>query len=168
MAGQPIVFDKFKKIDTLIFDVDGVWTDGSLLVTEEGHLLRTMNSKDGYAGRRAVLAGYKMIIISGGHSKGVEDRLSKLGMTEVHISIRNKIELFEEMVARGLVNPKTTLYVGDDLPDCKVLKAVELSCCPKDAVPELLEECDYISPYGGGRGCVRDIIERVMRSQGKW
>ena len=109
-----------------------------------------------------------MIIISGGHSKGVEDRLSTLGMTEVHIGVSNKINLFDEMVADGRVNPDTSLYVGDDLPDCQILQAVALSCCPCDAVTELLEECDYISPYGGGKGCVRDIIERVMRSQGKW
>ncbi|WP_235296032.1 KdsC family phosphatase [Portibacter marinus] len=168
MARQSIVFDKFSKIETLIFDVDGVWTDGSLQVTESGELLRTMNSKDGYAGRRAVLAGYNMIIISGGHSKGVEDRLTKLGMKEVHISIRDKMQLFSEMVESGKLDPETTLYMGDDLPDCKVLKAVYLSCCPKDAVPEIIDTCEYVSPYEGGRGCVRDVIERVMRSQNKW
>ncbi len=92
----------------------------------------------------------------------------KLGMEEVHISIRNKIDLFNEMVSDGRINPKTCLYVGDDLPDCTVLKAVYLSCCPADAAPELLAECEYISPYNGGKGCVRDIIERVMRSQNKW
>jgi 3-deoxy-D-manno-octulosonate 8-phosphate phosphatase (KDO 8-P phosphatase) len=168
MEGQPVIFDKFSKIDTLIFDVDGVWTDGSVLVTEKGELLRTMNSKDGYAGRRAVLAGYKMIIISGGHSLGVKDRFEKLGMQEVHISVRDKIDLFNEMVQEGRVNPETSLYIADDLPDCKVLKAVYLSCCPADAAPELLAECEYVSPYNGGKGCVRDVIEKVMRSQNKW
>lgn len=168
MERQPVVFEKFARINTLIFDVDGVWTDGSLLVTEKGELLRTMDSKDGYAGRRAVLAGYKMIIISGGHSLGVKDRLEKLGMQEVHIGVRNKIDLFNEMVAEGRIDPTTCLFIGDDLPDCKVMKAVSLSCCPADAVPEILAESDYVSPYRGGKGCVRDVIEKVMRSQNKW
>lgn len=168
MERQPVVFDKFAKIDTLIFDVDGVWTDSSLLVTEKGELLRTMNTRDGYAGRRAVLAGYKVYIITGGNSVGVKDRLEKLGVTAVYLSARNKMDIFNDLVAKKEVNPETSLYVGDDLPDCKVLKAVCLSCCPADAATEILEECDYISPYDGGKGCVRDIVERVMRSQGKW
>ncbi|GLR15495.1 KdsC family phosphatase [Portibacter lacus] len=168
MERQPVVFDKFKSIDTLIFDVDGVWTNGDLLITEDGGLLRTMNTKDGYAGVKAVKAGYQLIVISGGTSKGVEDRLRKLGMSEVHIGVQDKMALFNDMVAAGKINPGTSLFVGDDLPDFDVLKAVYLSCCPADAVPELLDECEYISPYEGGKGCVRDIIERVMRSQDKW
>ena len=168
MEGQPVVFDKFSKIDTLIFDVDGVWTYSSLLVTEKGELLRTMNTRDGYGGRRAVLAGYKIYIITGGNSLGVKYRLEKLGFAGVFLGVRNKIDLFNELVEKGEIVPETSLYVGDDLPDCEVLKAVFLSCCPADAAPEILAECEYISPYEGGRGCVRDIIERVMRSQDKW
>jgi len=168
MEGQPVVFDKFAKINTMIFDVDGVWTDGSLLVSEKGDLLRTMNTRDGYAGRRAVLAGYKVYIITGGNSLGVKDRLEKLGVSGVFLNARNKIDIFNDLVAKGEVDPSRSLYVGDDLPDCEVLKAVYLSCCPSDAASELLAECEYISPYEGGRGCVRDIIEKVMRSQEKW
>lgn len=161
-------YDKFEKIETLIFDVDGVWTSGDLLVTEDGELLRTMNAKDGYAAKIAVDAGYNVIIISGGLSEGVRKRLTRLGISEVHIGVRDKIKLFDSLVSQQKIDPSTSLYVGDDIPDRDVMQRVLLPCAPNDAVHEILEISEYISPLNGGKGCVRDIIERVMRSQGKW
>lgn len=163
-----IVFDRFKSIKTFIFDIDGVWTNGELLVTETGELLRTMNAKDGLAGSRAIRSGYQFVIITGGVSKGVEDRLRNLGVAEVYIGIRDKTKLFDQLVAEKKLDPTTALYMGDDLPDIGVLKAVHLATCPKDAVQEVLDICHYISPFEGGKGCVRDVIERVMRIQAKW
>ena len=163
-----MVFDRFQDIDTFIFDIDGVWTNGDLLITETGELLRTMNAKDGYAANKAIRHGYKIVVITGGISKGVKNRLENLGASEIHIGIKDKTTLFKELVKDNKVNPETSLYMGDDLPDIGVLKLVHLSTCPKDAVHEVLETCEYISPYAGGKGCVRDVIERVMRIQNKW
>ncbi len=161
-------YEKFCHIDTLIFDVDGVWTNGELHITEAGELLRTMNAKDGFAGNKAMRSGYKLIFITGGISVGVEDRLTKLGASEVHIGIRDKSKLFDELVSQGKIDPKKSLYMGDDVPDIGPMKKVLLSTCPNDAVIDVLEVSDYISPYKGGQGCVRDVIERVLRSQDKW
>ncbi len=162
------VYSYFSVIDTLIFDIDGVWTNGDLLVCENGDLLRVMNSKDGYAGYRAMTAGYKIVVITGGISKGVSDRLEKLGVTEIHTGIKNKLELFQKLVAEGRINPETSLFMGDDVPDKEVMESVHLACCPKDAVPEVKQISQYISPFKGGKGCVRDVIEKMMRVQDKW
>lgn len=159
---------QFNKIDTFIFDVDGVLTNGMLLVMPDGEFLRTMNIKDGYAMQLAIKKGYRIAVISGGHSKGVPTRLQKLGLTEVHMGVVNKIEILDSFIQRYNVAPETILCMGDDIPDTEMMQRCGLPACPKDAVREIRELSTYISEYGGGEGCVRDVIEQVMKVQGTW
>ncbi|PHR74643.1 MAG: 3-deoxy-D-manno-octulosonate 8-phosphate phosphatase [Lutibacter sp.] len=156
------------QISTFIFDVDGVLTDGIVTVFENGELVRQMNIKDGYALKTAVDAGFKVCIISGGSNEGVRSRLSKLGLTDIYLGAHNKIEQYEEILNKYNLNAENVLYMGDDIPDYPVMKLVGLSCCPKDAAPEIQEISKYISQKKGGKGCVRDVIEQVLKVQGKW
>jgi len=156
------------QISTFIFDVDGVLTDGMVNITENGELLRTMNTKDGYALKCAVDAGYLICIISGGINKGVQDRLEGLGITAIYLGAQHKLEQFYRFIDMNNLLPENILYMGDDIPDYPVMQKVGLACCPKDAVPEILDISAYISQKKGGKGCVRDVIEQVMKVQGKW
>ncbi|MCB0654336.1 MAG: HAD-IIIA family hydrolase [Saprospiraceae bacterium] len=162
------LLEAFKDIDTFIFDVDGVLTDSNFLITETGELLRTMNVRDGYAMKRALDEGYRICIITGGNSKGVTIRLKALGIEEVHSGIKNKISTYNQIVERLELEEGGILYMGDDLPDYEVMRRVGLPACPVDAVEEIREIANYISPFKGGMGCVRDVIEKVLRLQGKW
>lgn len=156
------------QITTFIFDVDGVLTDGTVYVFENGELVRQMNIKDGYALKTAVDAGFKVCIISGGSNEGVRSRLSGLGIKDIYLGAHNKIEQYNEILSKYNLNPKNVLYMGDDIPDYPVMKLVGLSCCPKDAVPEIQQISNYISQKNGGKGCVRDVIEQVLKVQEKW
>jgi len=158
----------FKDINTFIFDVDGVLTDGSILAMNSGELVRTMNIKDGYALQLAVKKGFKIIILTGGSSKGVGSRLEGLGVTEIYAKISKKIDKFNELVGEGAIDPEKTLFMGDDMPDYNVMKQVVCPCSPRDACNEIKEISMYISDKDGGKGCVRDIIEKVLKAQGKW
>ena len=158
----------FAPITTFVFDIDGVLTDGSLLLMEDGHILRSMNIKDGYALQLAVKKGYKVWVISGGRSEAARMRLNKLGVDEVHIGIENKKEFLQEMAAALNVSPGQILCMGDDIPDYGAMQLCGLPCCPADAVPEIKQVSKYISPYGGGKGCVRDVIEKVLKLNGHW
>lgn len=160
--------EAFSNINTFIFDVDGVLTDGNLIILENGELLRTMNVKDGLALRKAIEANYKIAIITGGKSEGVVSRLKGLGIFDIYAGIDNKIDAFREFVLTYDINAEQILYMGDDLPDLEVMTKVGLPTCPLDAAPEVQKISNYISPLKGGQGCVRDVIERVMRVQGKW
>lgn len=160
--------EKFRDVHTFIFDVDGVFTNNDILITESGELLRKMNIRDGYAVKKAVQAGYRICIISGGKSEGVRKRLEGLGVTDIYLGKSEKLETFEEYVLRHDLNLHGVLYMGDDFPDRPVMRKVGLPTCPNDAIPEILEFVDYISPFNGGEGCVRDVIEKVMKLQGKW
>ena len=156
------------KIDTFIFDVDGVLTDGSLTVTTDGEMLRTMNVKDGYALKAALDSGYKIAIISGGTNEGVKVRLKALGVEFIYLGAQDKIKQLNSFVNSCNVNINNVLYMGDDIPDIPVLKVVGLSCCPQDAVNEVKEVSTYVSNKNGGKGAVRDVIEQVMKIHGKW
>jgi len=156
------------KIDTFIFDVDGVLTDGSLAVTTDGEMLRTMNVKDGYALKAALDSGYKIAIISGGTNEGVRTRLKALGVKFIYLGAHDKIKQLNSFVNSSGVNMNNILYMGDDIPDIPVLKVVGLSCCPQDAVNEVKEVSTYVSNKNGGKGAVRDVIEQVMKIHGKW
>lgn len=158
----------FNGINTFIFDVDGVLTNSELIITEKGELLRKMNTRDGYAIRHALDAGYRVAIITGGKSKGVVDRLKGLGISDVYAGIDNKVEAFEDFLAIHQIDAETILYMGDDLPDYEVMKKVGLPTCPADAAPEIARISSYISDKKGGEGCARDVIERVLRLHGKW
>ncbi|UKJ09334.1 KdsC family phosphatase [Solitalea lacus] len=159
---------KLQEITTFIFDVDGVLTDGSVLVTEDGHHLRSFNIKDGYALQLAVKKGYNVAIISGGTSEGIRKRLENLGIKDVFLGTGKKIDVFESLLAKKNISKEQVLYVGDDIPDYLVMKMVGIAACPNDAVMEIQQIAQYISPYDGGKGCARDVIEKVMKVQGKW
>lgn len=162
------VLELFKPIRTFVLDVDGVLTDGSLLATEEGHLLRKMNIKDGFAMQMAVKKGYKIWVISGARSEGVRARLNKLGITDVHIGIETKKELLLEIAEESRTTFESILYMGDDIPDYAAMQLCGLPCCPNDAVAEIRNVARYISPLKGGDGCVRDVIEKVLKLNGHW
>lgn len=155
-------------ITTLVFDVDGVLTDGSVQVTTNGELYRTMNVKDGYALKTAVDRGYNVLVISGGSNEGVRKRLAALGIKDIHLGTHKKTAVLQEYMATHNLAKKEVLYVGDDLPDFEVMQHVGLPCCPQDAVEEIKEISVYVSHKNGGSGCVRDIIKQVLKVQGNW
>ena len=155
-------------IKTFIFDVDGVLTDGKILITNEGELLRSFDTKDGYAMKCALVQGYKIVVISGGRNQGVEERFKELGVFDIYMGIHYKLDAFQDLLDNYDLNPETILYVGDDVPDIPVMEKVGLGCCPADAVSDVKNMADYVSHKNGGEGCVREIIEQVLRVQGKW
>ncbi len=157
-----------KHITTFLFDVDGVLTDGTIALTTSGEMLRTMHTKDGFAMKTALLAGYKICVISGGSNEGVRLRLKGLGVTDVYLGSHDKIEQFKEYLDSNSIKAENVLYMGDDIPDYPVMKLVGLPTCPQDAVPEIKAISKYISHRNGGQGCVRDVIEQVLKVQGKW
>lgn len=159
---------KFKHINTFVFDVDGVLTDGNLLVLPGGVMARTMNIKDGYALQLAVKKGYHVLVISGGNSPEVKDRLEKLGVTHVWMQVSDKPAVLKEYMQQHQLAAETVLYMGDDIPDLQVIQLAGLPCCPADAVQEIKEKSVYISHLTGGTGCVRDVIEKVMKLRGDW
>lgn len=157
-----------KHINTFIFDVDGVLTDGTIMVTTEGEMYRTMNIKDGYGLKDAVEKGYNVCIISGGNNEGVRVRLQNLGIKDVFLGTHDKTQILEDYLKEKNVDRKNTLYMGDDLPDYEIMQEVGLPTCPQDAVPEIKAISKYISHKKGGKGCVRDVLEQVMKVQGNW
>ncbi|SDW74832.1 3-deoxy-D-manno-octulosonate 8-phosphate phosphatase (KDO 8-P phosphatase) [Lutibacter oricola] len=156
------------EITTFMFDVDGVLTNGMVHVSSTGELTRLMHTKDGYALKTAVMAGFNVCIISGGNNEGVRTRLEALGIKDIYLGAHAKIELFNEYITKKNIKPEEILYMGDDIPDYPVMKLVGLATCPKDAVAEIQEISDYISQKKGGLGCARDVIEQVLKVQGKW
>ncbi len=156
------------EISTFIFDVDGVLTDGTVTVFPNGELIRTMNIKDGYALKVAVDMGFRVCIISGGTNPAVKSRLQGLGITDIFLGAHNKIEQFNEYTELYEIDPGEVLYMGDDIPDLPVMKLCGLATCPKDAVQEIRNISSYVSQKNGGKGCVRDVIEQVLKVQDKW
>lgn len=157
-----------KDITTFVFDVDGVFTDGTVLVTTEGELLRKMSVKDGFALKTAILKGYNVCIITGGTNEGVKLRLKGLGVTVFYMGVHNKGEPLDEYMDVYDISPKNILYMGDDLPDISPMKMIALPTCPQNAVQEVKAVCKYISHKNGGDGCVRDVIEQVLKVRGDW
>mgnify|MGYP001043073188 CR=1 FL=1 len=156
------------KINTFIFDVDGVLTNGTLTIMPDGELVRHMNVKDGYAMKNALNKGFRVCIISGGTNEGVRNRLQALGIDDVFLGAHDKIKQYSELVKKYNLKPENVLYMGDDVPDYPVMKLVGLPACPNDAVREIQQVSKYISDKKGGEGCVRDVIEQVLRVQNKW
>lgn len=155
-------------ITTFVFDVDGVLTNGSILVSTEGDLLRSMNIKDGYALKKAVKLGYTVCIISGGKNEGVRKRLRGLGITDIHLGVENKVDCLDEFFDVYNIKPENVAYMGDDIPDTHPMKLIGLPTCPQDAVSEVKAISKYISHKKGGEGCARDLIEQVLKVQEKW
>lgn len=162
------VLELFKKITTFIFDIDGVLTDGTVLVLENGLQARRMSIKDGFALQMAVKNGYDVVIVSGGNSLPVADRLQKLGIKNITMSVLDKKAFVEEYITTNKLNKEQVLYMGDDLPDIPAMSVVGLPCCPADAVHEVRDAATYISPINGGNACVRDVIEKVLKLNDHW
>ena len=155
-------------ITTFIFDIDGVLTDSSVHVSQNGEMLRVMNIRDGFAMKAAIESGYNVCIISGGSNEGVRIRLQNLGITDIYLGSSDKVKTFREYTDLYNINPEHVLYMGDDIPDYHVMKLVGLPTCPQDSVSEIKAISKYISHKNGGKGAVRDVIEQVMKVQGKW
>ncbi len=162
------VLEKFKSIKTFVFDVDGVLTDGTLLILNDGQMARQMNIKDGYALQLAIKKGYRVVIISGGTSDAIKERLQKLGVTDCFLKTDNKKEKLVEYVADHALSWDEILFMGDDIPDYIPMQLTGLPCCPADAVTEIKQIAHYISPIEGGKGCARDVIEKVLKLNGHW
>ncbi len=160
--------DKLADIRHFIFDVDGVLTNGLLHVQENGELLRQMHTRDGYALKTALDCKFPITIITGGNSQGVIKRLNGLGITQIYASVKHKLSILEDLVHSQNLDLSTVAYMGDDLPDYECMRAVHLAACPADAVMEIKTVSQYISPCKGGEGCVRDLIEKVLKAQNKW
>ncbi len=167
-SGREGIFSLLKNITTFVFDVDGVLTDGNLIILPNGVMARRMNIKDGYALQLAIKKNYRIIIISGGNSEEVKERLHLLGVKDVFMRISDKKKCLEDYMTANGINREEVLFMGDDIPDYQVMQSVSLACCPSDAAHEIKDICQYISPKKGGEGCARDVIEKVMALHNKW
>lgn len=161
---------KLHKIRAFAFDVDGVFTDGQVLATDTGDLLRSHNAKDGFAVRVAVTKNYPVAIITGGSSESIALRFMQIGIKREDIYLKSifKMPDFEDFLTRHNLKPEEVLFMGDDIPDIDILKYCGVPTCPSDAVNEVKDVSEYISILGGGKGCVRDVIEQTLKVQGKW
>lgn len=157
-----------KNITTFVFDVDGVFTNTQVLVTNEGELLRSVNMKDGFVLKTAIDNGYNVCIITGGNNQGIKKRFEGLGVSDIFMLRHQKLETFLQYQQSKGLKTEEILYMGDDLPDIPPMKHSGLATCPQDAVPEVKAISDYISHVNGGEGCVRDVITQVLKARGDW
>jgi 3-deoxy-D-manno-octulosonate 8-phosphate phosphatase (KDO 8-P phosphatase) len=162
------LFDQLKTITTFVFDVDGVLTDGGVFVTDTGERFRQFNIKDGYALQLAVKCGYNVCAISGASAEASRIRLNDLGIKNVYLGCKDKVTTFNQYLVDNSIDTQTVVYMGDDIPDLKVMQLAGVPVCPADAVEEIKAISTYISPVAGGKGCARDVIEKVLKIQGKW
>ena len=162
------LLQQLSRTSCFIFDMDGVLTDGTLLVLPEGVMARKMNIKDGYALQLAVKKGYSVMVISGGDSPEAKERLLKLGVDQVWMGVKDKLTLLKTLLDQQQIPLSTVLYMGDDIPDLSVMQAVGFACCPADAANDIRLISNYISPFKGGEGCVRDVLEQVLKLRGDW
>jgi len=160
-------FKKLKQIRALTLDVDGVLTDGGLYIQDSG-MSRKMNIKDGFAIKEFLNFGYPIFIISGSGSDSINKRLTGLGIQEVHLFQNNKLACFNDLCSKYKLNADQVAFMGDDIPDLELMKRVGFKSCPSDACKEIRQIADYISLYKGGEGCVREIIEFILKLQGAW
>lgn len=157
-----------RKIELLAFDVDGVLSSSTIHVGEDGQPVRTANVKDGYAINLALRMGLPIAIITGGNSEAVRRRFELLGCRDIYLASSVKTEVYEQLLQKYGIKDENVLYMGDDIPDYEVMLRCGCPCCPKDAAPEIQGISLYISHYTGGMGCGRDVIEQVLKAQGKW
>jgi len=155
-------------VKAFIFDVDGVLSSDISPLNDVGEPMRTASVKDGYAIRNALLAGYPVAIISGAKNENIRKRYHKLGIEHIFLGATDKLEYLKEFLHKTNINPENILYMGDDLPDYLVMTKVGVATCPFDAVTEIKLVSKYISDRKGGEGCVRDVVEQVLRAQGNW
>ena len=162
------ILEQFKQITTFVFDVDGVLTDGTLFVFGDGQFVRRMHIKDGFALQLAVKKGYRVVVISGGTSDAVTDRLHRLGIKDVFMQVTDKKNRLADYVQQHNLQWSEILFMGDDIPDYEVMTAVALPCAPADAATEIKQVARYISLLPGGQGCVREVIEKVLKLNDHW
>lgn len=160
--------ENLEKIKAFIFDVDGVLSSECIPLHPNGEPMRMINIKDGYAMQYAIKMGYPMAIITGGKTEAIRKRFEGLGVRFVYMGSSHKMADFEDFLTKSGVNPDEVLYMGDDIPDYQVMKRCGYPCCPKDAANEIKRISCYVSPFEGGKGCGRDVIEQVLKAQGKW
>ena len=160
--------EKLVKISCFVLDVDGVLTNGSLILVPGGEQARVMHIRDGYAIQHAIKSGYRILILSGGKSEEVRTRLKGLGVTDIEMNCDDKLNALIDYMAEYNLKKEEILYIGDDIPDLQAMKSCGMAACPADAAQEIKKICHYVSPIRGGEGCVRDIIEQALKVQGKW
>jgi len=163
-----MIYKELKNIKCVVLDVDGVLTNGNILVTEKGEQLRTFNVKDGYAMQYAVKQGLKVIIITGARSQGVAIRCQGLGVTEVHLGISDKLTLLKTVLEKHEIDPSEVMFMGDDMPDYACMQYVGVAVCPADAIEDIKSISQFVSKNKGGEGVVREMIEKTLRLQEKW
>ena len=159
---------RLKSITTFVLDVDGVLTNGKLILEGSGEITRTISTRDGYIIRRAIKKGYNVSIITFGNSKMLEKMMNYLGVSDIFSSVENKLETLNSYCSSKNITLENVLYMGDDMPDIDCIKSVSIGTCPNDAVPEIREVADYISHVNGGDGCVRDVMEQVLKINNDW
>ncbi|MGN6195374.1 MAG: KdsC family phosphatase [Ginsengibacter sp.] len=162
------ILSQFKLIKTFAFDMDGVLTDGNIIVDEKNNWLRKMNIRDGYALQLAARSGFQIVVISGSKSIFVHERLNRLGVNQVFMDVKNKENFLKNYVQEKNISLNELLFMGDDIPDYFCMKMAGIAACPADAAFEIKEIASYISPFNGGCGCVRDVIEKVLKLNHKW
>jgi 3-deoxy-D-manno-octulosonate 8-phosphate phosphatase (KDO 8-P phosphatase) len=162
------ILSLFKPISTFVFDVDGVLTDGTVQLLPDGEQSRKMNIRDGYALQLAVKKGYRVVIISGGRSESVVSRLQGLGIKDIYTGVLDKQEKLQDYVFENDLRWEEIIFMGDDIPDYRAMQLVGLPVCPADAAPEIKSICRYVSPVTGGNGCVREVIEKVLKLNDHW
>lgn len=160
--------DKLKNISTFIFDIDGVLTDGNIYVNDDGVFSRSTSVKDGYAIVKALKAGFNVVVISGGNAEGVKMRLQRLGVKDVFLHVKSKTDVLSTWLDENNVKAEACLMMGDDEPDYQIMQKVGFSCCPSDAVDCIKKKVDFVSPYPGGKRCVRHIIETRLKLSNHW
>ncbi len=157
-----------KKIRAIFFDVDGVLSRETITQHPNGEPMRTVNIKDGYALQHAVKCGLLIAIITGGNTEAVRVRYNSLGIKEVHLCAKVKLEIYDSLLEKYGLTDEEVLYMGDDIPDYEVMSRCGLPCCPSDAAPEIRAISKYVSTRNGGEGCGRDVVEQVLKAQGCW
>lgn len=160
--------ERLADLDTFLFDVDGVFTDNKVLLFPGLDPVRSFHSRDAYAVQHAVKEGLRIVIITGGKSAGVEESFGRLGVKEFHYHVFDKSKKLDELIATTGLVPERTAYMGDDIPDLRTMQRVGFPCCPADAAEEIKAISAFVSRAPGGGGCVRDLLEQVMKVQGKW
>ncbi|NND31869.1 MAG: HAD hydrolase family protein [Saprospiraceae bacterium] len=160
--------NKFRTIKAFVFDIDGVLTEGTMLLHQDGSLLRSLFVRDGYAMKVAINAGYKIAIISGGNTPTAPERFTSLGLQDVIMQSKDKLSDLNSLKRKYQWDDEEILFMGDDIPDYDAMKSVGMPCCPMDAVDEIRDISLYVSNRKGGQGCARDVIEKVLKLRGDW
>lgn len=163
-----MIYTQLKSVKCVVLDVDGVLTNGNILVTEEGNQLRTFNVKDGYAIQYAIKQGIDIFVITGAKSEGVKIRLDGLGVKETFLGISDKITVLKSLLESHNYKMEDILFIGDDIPDYECMQHVGVAVAPADAVEDIKRISHYVSKIKGGEGVVREIVEKMLRLQNKW